>query len=269
MNLFETPSSDDRLGPILDAARRREARLDVHALGKGVEADPARSQRFRRALSAPGLSLIAELKRRSPSKGDLRLDLDVGARARAYASGGARALSVLTETEHFGARTSDFVDAGAAGLPRLRKDFLLGEAALFESLRMGADAVLLITRALGARELRARCELARELGLFTLVEIHDRFELDRAVAAEPDAIGVNARDLSSFEVHLERGLELLGQVPERFLRVAESGLSERGDVLHAEAAGADAGLVGEALSRAADPVAKVAELLGVPSEVSP
>jgi indole-3-glycerol phosphate synthase len=269
VNLFADPHADDRLRPILDAARRREAQLDVQAMGQGYEPDPERARRFRGALAAPGISLIAELKRRSPSKGDLRLDLDVQSRAKAYAAGGARALSVLTEVEHFGARATDFELAGRAGLPRLRKDFLLGEAALFESVRMGADAVLLITRALGAADLRARCELARELGLFTLVEIHDRVELDRAIAAEPDAIGVNARDLSSFEVRLERGLELLREVPERFLRVAESGLSSREDVLLAEASGADAGLVGEALSRADDPVAKVAELLGDSPEVRP
>lgn len=269
MKLIAYGGANNRLEPILDTARQREAQLDLRALCQGIEPDPARSQRFRGALAASGLSLIAELKRRSPSKGDLRLDLNVESRAKSYALGGARALSVLTEAEHFGARATDFEQAGRARLPRLRKDFLLGEAALFESLRMGADAVLLIVRALGLADLRARCELARELGLFTLVEIHDRGELDRAIAAEPDAIGVNARDLSSFEVRLERGLELLREVPERFLRVAESGLSGREDVLLAEASGADAGLVGEALSRADDPVAKVAELLGTASEVRP
>lgn len=258
------PGPPERLQPILVAARRREEQLDVRGFRGGRDAvpDPARAQRFRQALAAPGTSLIAELKRRSPSKGDLRLDLDVEARAKAYAAGGAQALSILTEVEHFGAHASDFERAGFAGLPRLRKDFLLGEAALFESLHMGADAVLLIARALSAGDLRARCNLARELGLFTLVEIHSWAELDQCIGAEPDAIGVNARDLSSFEVRLEEGLVLLSEVPERFLRVAESGLSGRGDVLLAEACGADACLVGEALSRSDDPAAKVAELLG-------
>lgn len=268
MNLFDAPGPQDRLAPLLATARRREAGLDAKSLAAGMRVDPRRGQRFRTAIAAPGISLIAELKRRSPSKGPLRVDLDIPRRARAYAAGGARALSVLTETEHFGAQPEDFSRAADAGLPRLRKDFLLGEVALFESVHLGADAILLIARALGPAPLRARCEFARELGLFTLVEIHDASELDAAVSAEPDAIGVNARDLGTFEVHLERGFELLRRIPERFLRVAESGLRNRGDVLQAEASGADAGLVGEALSRAADPAGKVAELLGREPEVS-
>lgn len=268
MNLFDAPESRDRLQPLLAAARRREAGLDARSLAAGMRVDPLRAQRFRSAIAAPGISLIAELKRRSPSKGPLRIDLDIPRRARAYAAGGARGLSVLTEAEHFGAQPEDFARAAGVGLPRLRKDFLLGEAALFESVHLEADAILLIARALGAAPLRARCDLARELGLFTLVEIHDAAELDAAVCAEPDAIGVNARDLGTFEVHLERGFELLRRIPKRFLRVAESGLRDRSDVLLAEASGADAGLVGEALSRAADPAGKVAELLGREPEVS-
>jgi indole-3-glycerol phosphate synthase len=258
-----TPTRDDRLAPILESVRARaeeRRRLqDSASLRKMVKVDPGRRDRFTAALRCSGLSVIAEIKRRSPSAGAICGEVDVAGRALQYATGGAAAISVLTEGDHFGGSLIDLEHAGAGGLPRLRKDFLLDEDMVVESAVHGADAVLLLACCLTAVELQRLRRLAGELGLAVLVEIHTEEELTPAVAAEPDAIGVNARDLSTLRVTPGAAERLLPLVPARFLLVAESGIATGADLARVAALGAEAALVGEALMRSPDPVATLCE----------
>ena len=221
---------------------------------------------FCEALGAPGLSVIAEFKRRSPSKGTLREAADAGAIAAAYRANGAAALSVLTDERYFGGNERDLREArDAAGLPALRKDFIVDEYQVFESALIGADAILLIARILSDAELRRFLDLAGRCGLATLVETHNAEEIERAVAADATIIGVNSRDLDTFEVNLDTALRLRAMIPDGCVTVAESGIHTREDVERVAAAGYDAMLVGESLMRSPDPGRKLAELLGRPS----
>jgi indole-3-glycerol phosphate synthase len=249
--------SATRLDPILASVRARaaarRARTSLGALRRETRPDPARRRRFVSALCGDGLAFLAELKRRSPSAGTIRADGDVLERARAYAAGGAAALSVLTEEDHFSGSPEDLARVAAAGLPRLRKDFLLDEGMVLESIAMGADAILLLAVCLPDPLLGELRSLAGDLGLAVLLEVHDERELERAIAVEPDCIGVNARDLASFRVDLATSERILPVIPESFVRVAESGLSTLDGLRRVRRAGADAALVGEALMRAEDP----------------
>ena len=252
-------SSATRLDPILADVRRRSAerrsRRSLNDLRASLEPDPRRRQRFLAALGGPGLGLLAEIKRHSPSAGALAASVDPRQQARAYAEGGADALSVLTESDHFHGAPEDLERVADAGLPRLRKDFLLDEGMVLESLEMGAEAVLLLANCLDDALLGELRHLAGECGLAVLLEVHDEGELERALAVEPDCVGVNARDLETFLVDLATVEVLLPQIPERYVRVAESGLRRLPDLERVRRAGADAVLVGEALMRAADPAA--------------
>jgi indole-3-glycerol phosphate synthase len=218
------------------------------------------------ALRAPGIGVIAEVKRASPSAGALAPDeepWEPGARAAGYQAGGAAAVSVLTEPRHFGGTLRDLRDVRRrTTLPILRKDFIVHPAQVLEARAEGADAVLLIAAALTVTEIRELRVVAEDLGMSALVEVHEPDDLDRAMEAGSSVIGVNARDLETLQVDLRRAVELLAVVPAEVIRVLESGVSGREDVLRAEAAGADAVLVGETLMRASDPVAKLEELLG-------
>jgi indole-3-glycerol phosphate synthase len=226
-------------------------------------AAPARD--FAGALRGPRIGVIAEIKRRSPSKGDLALDLDPAVLARAYEAGGASCLSVLTDHPHFGGSPGDLVLAReAVPLPVLRKDFTVCEADVLETRAMGADAVLLIVSALSRAELGRYLELSRALGMAALVEVHDERELAAALELQAALIGVNQRDLRTFEVDQERAARLAALMPDGVVKVAESGIATRPDVERLEAAGYDAILVGEALVRSADPAAALALLLGRP-----
>jgi indole-3-glycerol phosphate synthase len=201
-----------------------------------------------------GLAVIAEIKRASPSKGPLAPDLDPQQLARSYASGGAAALSVLTDFEFFSGSASDLEEARAAtDIPVLRKDFTVAPADLLDARIMGADAVLLIAAALSSEELPELLALASSVGLDALVEVHDEAEAERAMAAGATLIGVNQRDLVTFEVDTDRaervGRALVGQVT----RVAESGIRGGDDVRRLAAAGFDAILVGESLVTSSDP----------------
>ncbi|MCZ6596731.1 MAG: indole-3-glycerol phosphate synthase TrpC [Planctomycetota bacterium] len=244
-----------RLDPILDAVRRRSAARGRSLADLRAEAapDPERRRRFVDALRADAPSLIAECKRRSPSAGTLAEEPDLLERAEAYARGGANALSVLTEPDHFGGSPEDLARVGAAGLPRLRKDFLLDEESVLESFIMGAEAVLLLAVCLPDPLLSELRAVAGELGLAVLVEAHDEGELERALAVAPDCVGVNARDLMTFEVNLATVERLLPRIPECFVRVAESGIRGVDELRRVRAAGADAALVGAALMRASSP----------------
>lgn len=236
--------------------------LDVEELAAAAgSAAPPRD--FAGALVGEGVSVIAEVKRRSPSKGDLAPDLDPVALARAYEAGGAAALSVLTDGPHFGGTPGDLVAArSACSLPVLRKDFTVCEADVLEARSFGSDAVLLIVSAVTPFELGRFRALAESLGMAALVEVHDAEELAIALDAGATVVGVNQRDLRTFEVDTDRAVEVAGRIPAGVVRVAESGIVDRRDVERLEAAGYDAVLVGETLVRSDDPAAALARLRG-------
>lgn len=256
------------MGTALDrivAAHREAAAADARDLDRLKEqaaaAPPPR--RFRKSLGRWGLDVIAEIKRRSPSKGDLAPGLDPATVARAYDAGGAKALSVLTDREFFGGSPEDLAAARAAvNLPVLRKDFTVDERDICDARIMGADAVLLIVAALGDGELKRFHALAAELDLDAIVEIHDEAELKRALLVQANMIGVNQRDLRTFEVDPGRAVQLARKIPSGVLKVAESGISGPDDVKRLADAGYDAVLVGEHLVTAADPADSLRQLRG-------
>lgn len=214
-----------------------------------------------RAAAATELAVIAEVKRRSPSKGELAPDLDPAATARAYEAGGAACLSVLTDDVWFGGSAADLQAARAAvAVPVLRKDFTVDARDVCDARLMGADAVLLIVAALDDGELRDLHHLALDLGLDALVEVHDEAELERAVAVGATLIGVNQRDLVTFEVDTERAVRVGAAMPEGVVRVAESGIRGPDDAARLMAAGFHAVLVGESVVTAGDPTESVTAL---------
>ncbi|MEQ8716082.1 MAG: indole-3-glycerol phosphate synthase TrpC [Acidimicrobiales bacterium] len=251
------------LDAILAAHREAAAadRRSLHvALAEVEHLPPARG--FRDAIAAvDGLGVIAEVKRRSPSKGDLAADLDPAALAGDYARGGATCLSVLTDVEHFGGSGEDLAAArSAVEVPVLRKDFVVSELDVVDSVAMGADAVLLIAAALDDAELTDFWVLATELGLDALVEVHDEAEVERALAVGARLIGVNQRDLVTFEVDTERAVRVAAVLPDDAVRVAESGVRGPADAAVLAAAGYHAVLVGESLVTSGDPAAAVRAL---------
>lgn len=222
---------------------------------------------FRDALinvaEAGEVAVISEIKRRSPSKGDLAIDLDPAQLAQQYELGGAACLSVLTDVDFFGGSAADLVTARAAcSLPVLRKDFTVSERDVCDARLMGADCVLLIAAALDQSELENFLALARRIGLDVLVEIHDEPELQRAIAAGADLIGVNQRDLVTFTVDTARAVRMAPQMPAGVVRVAESGITGPEDAAVLAAAGYQAVLVGEHLVTSGDPRSGVAALRG-------
>lgn len=248
---------DPILASVVERAAARRQRKSIADLRAESVPDPNRRQRFVEALRAPGMSVIAECKRRSPAKGMLKNEADLSVRARAYAEGGAAALSILTEEDHFKGSLAELQNVAVAGLPRLRKDFILDEGMVLESLVAGADAILLLAVCLPDGQLGELRALAGELGLAVLLEVHAPSELEHALPVEPDCLGVNARDLTTFEIDLAHIEQMMPQIPDRFIRVAESGIRERADVQRVAAVGADAVLVGESLMLAADPAATI------------
>ncbi|HEV3473632.1 MAG TPA: indole-3-glycerol phosphate synthase TrpC [Actinomycetota bacterium] len=252
------------LSDLLDATKRRledsQTKVTEAALEERLASVEA-PRGFASALkSAERPAVIAEIKRRSPSKGALDEDLDAGALAMAYAAGGASAISVLTEPEGFGGSFEDLHLAKKAGLPVLRKDFIIDPFQVLESRAEGADAVLLIVRVIGEL-LPQLLSGVTALGMDALVEIYDEADLQRALDAGAEVIGINHRDLETFEVDPERTAKLRPQIPDEKLVIGLSGVSARDDVAALAAAGADAVLVGESLVTAEDPAAKLRELL--------
>ncbi|CAN5591373.1 indole-3-glycerol phosphate synthase TrpC [soil metagenome] len=227
-------------------------------------ADRAPGPPFAAALRGGTVAVVAEIKRRSPSRGDLNTTLPAGDRAAAYVRGGAAAVSVLTEPSRFGGSPEDLAEVvEAARVPVLRKDFIVHEIQVLESRAMGASAVLLIARALEPSTLDVLVRAARAHAIEPLVEVRDRDELARAVSCGATAIGINARDLETLVVDEELPRELLGDVPRELLAIAESGIRDRAAVAALARAGADAVLVGSALSVARDAEQAVRELAGV------
>jgi indole-3-glycerol phosphate synthase len=248
-------------------ARHREvAAADVRSLDQLVEQAGAQLpvRGFAAALREPGpLHVISEIKRRSPSKGDLNIGLDAAVLAGQYERGGASCLSVLTDVEFFGGSVADLQVARAAcGLPVLRKDFTVSAHDVCDARIMGADCVLLIAAALSTDELVRFHKLATEVGLDVLVEIHDERELEAALAADATMVGVNQRDLVTFQVDHERALRMAGVIPDGVVKVAESGVRGRHDAAALHAAGYHAVLVGETLVTSTDPADSVRLLRG-------
>ncbi len=248
------------------AAHRAAADADRRALDplvRAAQAAPA-ARGFRAALAAAeGLAVIAEVKRRSPSKGVLAAGLDPAALARDYAAGGASCLSVLTDREFFGGSPDDLARArSACALPVLRKDFTVCEHDVCDARLMGADCVLLIAAALTAPELARFQRLALEIGLDVLVEIHDDRDLEAALAAGATLIGVNQRDLVTFAVDHDRAVRMAAVIPDSVVKVAESGVRGPDDARSLWAAGYQAVLVGETLVTAPDPAATIRSLRG-------
>lgn len=250
------------LNEILAATRKQIDQLEVGELrSRAGEAPPSRS--LNASLAEPGLAVIAEVKRRSPSRGDLAPQLDPVAQARLYASGGAAAVSVLTNEEFFGGSLADLTAvARAVEVPVLRKDFVIDAAQIWESRVAGADAVLLIVAALSDEQLRALVAESADAGLEALVEVHNETELERALAAGAGLVGVNNRDLTTFSVDLGVAERLAPLLRDRALMVAESGISQPVHAAAMAVAGYDAILVGEALVLAPDPAELVASLKG-------
>lgn len=246
------------LEPILAATRQR-----VAALGDPPVTPRGARPSFRAALEAPAVGVIAEIKRRSPSAGAIRVNADVAFLSAAYVRGGARAISVLTEPTHFGGSMDDLTAASRYGLPILCKDFVIDERQLQVAAAAGASAALLIVRILGRRRLEELLAEAGRVGLDALVEVHTGAELDTALAAGATIVGVNARDLDTLAMDPERALSLLPRVPPGVIGVAESGIAHRSDVERYRDAGAEAVLVGTAVAGAADPEAAVRALAAV------
>jgi indole-3-glycerol phosphate synthase len=236
--------------PLADLERRLSARTE--------------DRPFNEALVRPGLSVIAEFKRRSPSAGAIAESVQVADQVAAYERGGAAALSVLTDGPHFGGDLDDLRAARAAcSLPIIRKDFIVDPYQLYEAAVNGADAVLLIARALDDDELRRLNEEARALDLDTLVEVHDAEELERALAADAEVIGINNRDLDEMVVDVNTTYELMPDVPAGKTVVAESGISGREELEELDRVGVDAVLIGGSLMTAPNPELRLLELTGL------
>lgn len=224
---------------------------------------------FREALTRPGMSLICEFKRQSPSAGPIAPGVDLADQVRAYEAGGAAALSVLTDEVHFDGRLDDLAAARAAcSLPILRKDFVVAEYQLFEAAVGGADAVLLIAAVLDDDRLRDFQLKAAELDLDCLVEVHDEDELERAVESGAEVIGINNRNLDTGVVDIQTTYDLITDVPTGTTVVSESGISSREELVELERVGVDAALIGETLMRSDDPEEMVRLLAGMSDATS-
>ena len=236
-----------------------KAAISIEALKK--ETAPA-TRSLAKALQAQGMSIISEVKRKSPSKGILRPDLEPIPYARMYEKNGASAISVLTDTEFFAGTPEDLKGVRQeVSIPVLRKDFIIDPHQIYASRSMGADAILLIARILTFEQLRDYLALARELSMDALVEIHGDAELEMALKAGAKIIGVNSRDLDTFQVDLNTAVRLRKQMPNDCVSVAESGIRTHEDLLWLRESGFDAALIGETLVKAPDPGKKLYELI--------
>jgi indole-3-glycerol phosphate synthase len=252
------------LDSIIEGVREDLAarRLPLSQLHEQLSQAPKVIDAHERLLSAP-MTVIAEVKRASPSKGALAAISDPRALATQYQEAGAAVISVLTEQRRFGGSLEDLVAVRSeVEIPILRKDFMVDEYQFFEARAAGADVVLLIVAALSKHQLKDYYDLATELGMAVLVETHTHQEIEDAMAIEPRIIGVNARNLKTLEIDLAAFTRLIPEIPSTVIRVAESGISARSEVEIAQGAGAQAILVGETLVKSGDPAAAINQLLG-------
>lgn len=256
------------LDKIIDAKRsrlgalKREVSLDEMVERATIVRDQAVEHRLRTSLVADGPNIIAEIKRASPSKGVIRTDVDVAVIARQYADGGASAISVLTEEDFFSGSLDDLIAVRAAvDLPILRKDFIIDEYQVYESAAAGADAVLLIVAALGEDQIVPLLDLARnELGMDVIVEVHSSEEFEVAERVGADIIGVNNRNLKTFEISLDVSRQIIDRRPVNTLFIAESGISDPKQIAELGKLGYDGFLIGETLMRSGDPQSKLRDL---------
>ena len=263
---FAWSAPSGTLGRIVEEARLRAQALkardaELERAASEVSGAPA----FGLALRGRTVAVIAEVKRKSPSKGWIQPDMDAAEQARAYAAAGAAAVSVLTEPEHFAGSTGDLLATRAAvAIPVLKKDFHVEPIQLVEAKALGASAALLIVRALGPAGLPRLMQAAQELALEVLVEVRDEQELALALECDARVIGINNRNLETLAIDAATSERLLSRVPSSVVAIAESGVSSRGDVERIARSGADAVLVGSSVSAATDPQAAVRRLTGVP-----
>ena len=251
----------DILARIVDQ-KKAEARRITPELESDAERSIAVRRDFAGALTRTSPAIIAEVKKASPSRGLLSQDFDPAAIARRYESGGAAALSVLTDGPNFLGSLDDMnVARASVKLPVLRKDFTIGEFDIIEAAAAGADAILLIAAILDERQLRSYRELATRYRMAALVEVHSQDEMDLAVGSGATVIGVNSRNLHTFDVNLDVAFTLAARMPEGSIRVAESGIRSAADVRRLAAAGYNGFLIGEHLMKSGDPAAAVKELL--------
>jgi indole-3-glycerol phosphate synthase len=252
---------EDLVGSTRAGVARRSAEVPLEELRKRLAERPEQRP-FGEALVRPGLSVIAEFKRRSPSAGEIRPGAAPADIARAYDEAGAAALSVLTDESNFGGSLDDLREARAAcELPILQKDFIVDSYQLYEAALAGADAVLLIVAALESEHVGRLYEEARGLDLDVVVEVHNEPELETALTVDAEVVGINNRNLDDFTVDVSTTFELMPDVPAGKTVVSESGIAERGTLEELERVGVDAVLIGETLMRAEDPGAKLRELI--------
>ena len=251
---------DELVGATRAALHRRKRERPLAELEREAGAQPE-GRPFAEALARPGTSLIAEYKRRSPSAGPIREGARCSDVVRAYERGGAAAISVLTEEVHFGGSLADLREARATtALPTLRKDFTIDPYQLYEAKAAGADAVLLVVGTMAPDQLVSLYREAHALDLDAIVEVSREDELEIALDADVDVLGINNRDLEDFSVDIQRTFDLLADVPAGKVVVSESGIHSRQQIEELEQVGVDAVLIGEALMRAPDPEATVREL---------
>jgi indole-3-glycerol phosphate synthase len=254
------PRLDELVGATRDAVARRRRERSLSDLAAEVETG-REGRPFAEALYRPGTSVIAEHKRRSPSAGTIREGVSCADIVAAYERGGAAAVSILTEEEHFGGSLADLREARAATeLPILRKDFTIDPYQLYEAKAAGADAVLLVVGSVELRELAALYREARALDLDAIVEVAREDELEAALEVDADVLGINNRNLEDFTVDIQLTFDLLADVPAGKVVVSESGIQYREQIEELEQVGVDAVLIGEVLMRAPDPEAAVREL---------
>jgi indole-3-glycerol phosphate synthase len=252
----------DILARIVDHKRSQLARVSANrAELERRAADRPAARDFRAALIASPPAIIAEIKQASPSKGIFTGDFHPASIAKLYAAGGAAALSILTDEEFFKGKLADLEAArSAVAVPVLRKDFTIDEFHIIEAAAHGADAILLIAAILDVQQMRVFRELAAQYGMAALTEVHNVSELDAALDSGADMVGVNNRNLHTFEVTLDTSLRLAEKMPAAVVKIAESGIHSRSDVQRLQAAGFHAFLVGEHLMKSADPAAALREL---------
>jgi indole-3-glycerol phosphate synthase len=252
---------EELVGSARAGVERRRAEVPLEDL-EGQLAERPEQRPFGEALVRPGLSVIAEFKRRSPSAGEIREGAAPAEIARGYEEGGAAALSILTESPHFGGSLDDLREAReACVLPVLQKDFTVDRYQLYEAAVAGADAVLLIVAALDQEGLARLYDEARGLDLDVIVEVHSEKELETALTVDAEVIGINNRNLDDFTVDVQTTFELITDVPAGKTVVSESGIADRGTLEELQRVGVDAVLIGEALLLADDPGARLRELI--------
>lgn len=260
-----TPPGGTLGGIVAEARQRADALQGQRSTLEGRARDAARAPAFASALRGTAVAVIAEVKRRSPSKGWIKATISAPDQAAAYESGGAAAISVLTEPAHFGGSVDDLLAVRErVHIPVLKKDFHVDTVQLLEAKAIGASAALLIARALSPDDLARMADFARDIGLEVLIEVRDDEELKRAVDANAAVIGINNRNLETLVIDPATSERLLGAIPSEIVAVAESGVSSRDDVVRYANAGADAVLVGSVISAAENPGNAVAELASVP-----